>query len=1756
MAKRNSSGDELLIKLGLQGQEQWDAFRKQLKSIAGEVKAIATEIGRIENIGKATIFRDMMAGGKEKYLAGVQFQASRKAQSTMRMGTETGQTVQNIKDEIALLGQAERAMKSELALAQAKNVQLNITATEIKKITDLNQLSAQIDATRLRRAQEYLAGNKETASVLKEQLTLLRQQEAALKAKPVVSPADKLATSRQQNMQRLFGDGGAGLLTIQAGLMANYAALNAATSGISASIGFAVELDAALRNLQAITVTTDTNMGALKETIISVAEQTKFSAVEVANAAITLGQAGMSVKQIESSIGAVALLATATGTDLSKAVDVATATLDVFNLEAGQMGHVADVLTSAVNQSKLNIEKLTLGLQYAGNTAAQSGGSFEELTAALGAMSNAGIRSGSTLGTGMRQILISLEKPSEVFLEKLAALGLTMEDVNIASNGIYGSLKNLRDAGFTASDAIQSFEVRGAAAFTALSGNLDDMLSMEQGFVNSTAAIRANETQMRSFANVLENFKGVLLSVIETGIQPYLLAARDVLLVMTDWLEQVRVAKPLIQFLTASIVSLAAAFALLYPVKLVVGLVKMVASFRLVGAAAATAAEGIAATTTAAAGAGVLTRFSAGLTTIGAASGVMGKLGVVASMGFRAMLGPIGLVITALGLGVTAWMAYNSESEVAARTIDQLRTDFDNANGSMTEQADKVSMVTGEIEHLNNRYESLTKNQRLLDTEITKARNQFADMGMDVNKPINSVGELITELERLRTQLSEDYTLTLKVVQESINNMIKGQETELKGDQGQISELTTQFNDAVNKANLLPQQVILDILGQLQDPNLEPAQLKSLIAQLNNRQVELAADAGTANTRATLNKYAGVQLDSKGQQVKTRAPSVTTYALIEQELIGALQPMLDAMVPRVSELAAAKTEQVSLARAAVLDTQKKQPGYGVITDTVQLLKNDTSKVMDTQISAADSTDVSGRGKAAADALVAGQARLEALRAEIEQYARATNLDEELRQGLLSDLSALDASLIEKAQPYIDAGKKEDEALHQLDMQRITDEMKTVNEKLQKSTKFDEMGDLAGQLTDLYLEQNKKKLAAITASDATFNEKQAQREAVQRELDANLEELGKTMTAQGVDFQQTELDVKMQAIQNQIDSLQVAREASKDPAQIDELVNKIVGLITQRGELDVASANLAGKDQVFIDALGVRLDAEILAEKEAGTSQKTDLLDAIVDQFKQKIEDAKSRADMADTALANQMDEAKTAADVQKIAQQRVALQMQLKTNLLAIVSEIEALGVNFDDTELAELIFAISEHIRSIGEDSNKAQEDLAKVAADEAEKVASDRMEQLKADEEAKKSAFENAKALAKEAIGQANRANALKVAFEALAAYLKAVRDRVAAEFADAPPGVLGAKLDTVTTDIELPETRDLNDIGSGKGGGGGGGKPKSAIQKATDDLDARVKAYASMLEARLISGASGIGKVDGLVSDIKTKISEIDSQIAGMQSEVDGGSMSEEQMTRLNELLAARKTLTDDIIEAEAMLTSEMVKQGDYMAAMANIARGWAQQNLDVAKTFQQGFEGVLSTMTSGFAQLFTDLVSGTKSAGQAFRDFAASVVKSLLQMVSQMIAVYIMQKLIGMVFPGAQAPGSLGAIAQQVAGITPSMTGGAVRKAGGGMVEGTLARDSKLHNLMPGEYVLRKSAVDAVGVDALDQLNAMGNRAMASGGHVGVMSQKKGPIGQTNVYVVSPDQQPVPGPADIIAVINDDIARGGSTKKLIKTVAMGF
>ncbi len=110
-----------------------------------------------------------------------------------------------------------------------------------------------------------------------------------------------------------------------------------------------------------------------------------------------------------------------------------------------------------------------------------------------------------------------------------------------------------------------------------------------------------------------------------------------------------------------------------------------------------------------------------------------------------------------------------------------------------------------------------------------------------------------------------------------------------------------------------------------------------------------------------------------------------------------------------------------------------------------------------------------------------------------------------------------------------------------------------------------------------------------------------------------------------------------------------------------------------------------------------------------------------------------------------------------------------------------------------------------------------------------------------------------------------------------------------------------------------------------------------------------------------------------------------------------------------------------------------------------------------------------------------------------------------------------------------------------------SGGPIRMAGGGAVPGADAaltmRDSKMILAQPGEYLLRRSAVDAIGQEQLDQVNALGGAMVNRAPKVDAGQRFGGASAAANVYVVDREQVPPPSQNDVVHMIGDNIQRGG-------------
>lgn len=551
--------------------------------------------------------------------------------------------------------------------------------------------------------------------------------------------------------QMSTGESSGALLGIQGLLMRNYMIWGAFMGSITGSYAFLRDFELALKQTQAISQATDTQMEGLKASILEVGENSRFTAVEITEAATTLAQAGFSLAEIQKTLESVTLLATATGSSLKETVDIATASLGAFKLSADNMPRIVNQITQAMNLSKLDIQKFQLAVQYAGNAASDAGLNFEELLASVSTVANAGVRSGSTLGTGFRQLLTDLISPSQKFEKILTRLGLTTSDIDVRTNGLVGSLKKLKEAGFTTSDAYESFEVRSVAFYTALANNIDTYDNLTANLDNNTAAMDANEIQMNSLGaqtdRMFNQFKA--LSEVAGG------GLRDSL---TDLFH-------IIGDVTTILIDAANN-----------GVVRFTIQAVAMGAALG--------------GATILVR---GM--VGAVAGLIATMRV-AGMTFALTNPMIFAISTAIAGAVIGFRMLTKATEDTKKAVEDSKTSLNNLKDSATSLSGSISEVTNKLTSLESRFENIKDDPAALAVEMSNLRTKAMELGVTLETDLTGSIESVKKgWQELRIELGKELEMNLDRQVSELRNL-SALTAQMRSDEAQRNKPTS-----LNSAN-------------------------------------------------------------------------------------------------------------------------------------------------------------------------------------------------------------------------------------------------------------------------------------------------------------------------------------------------------------------------------------------------------------------------------------------------------------------------------------------------------------------------------------------------------------------------------------------------------------------------------------------------------------------------------------------------------------------------------------------------------------------------------------------------------------------------------------------------------------------------------------------------------------------------------------------------------------------------------------------
>ena len=274
------------------------------------------------------------------------------------------------------------------------------------------------------------------------------------------------------------------------------------------------------------------------------------------------------------------------------------------------------------------------------------------------------------------------------------------------------------------------------------------------------------------------------------------------------------------------------------------------------------------------------------------------------------------------------------------------------------------------------------------------------------------------------------------------------------------------------------------------------------------------------------------------------------------------------------------------------------------------------------------------------------------------------------------------------------------------------------------------------------------------------------------------------------------------------------------------------------------------------------------------------------------------------------------------------------------------------------------------------------------------------------------------------------LKKRLEELAAYEQLLLEQVAAKRKADTDKATADKEQAVLKAAEA-EARSIEDL---------------AIQRAQADkeeFDRRIRQAQEIqrLTQDLVRSAMGGGE-SSFVTSIESQARDLGAEISTLQGRIANETLSEEE---LGAVLARIDLLKAGITQ----LTEVSIKSGEALGAgFAETINTKVKDALNTYKTGVELAQSVSSTFTNTLSGLFNDLVLGSKSAGEAFKDFIRGLIAGLVQAINQAIASKIVASILASIVPGG-AP-----IAAASGGVVSGSMGTPKTFAKGGIMAGAM------------------------------------------------------------------------------------------------------
>lgn len=226
-------------------------------------------------------------------------------------------------------------------------------------------------------------------------------------------------------------------------------AMGAAGAGLLAIAGYAAktaaDFDKQMSHVGAVAEASAAQLTQLRNAALQAGKDTSFSASEAAQAEEELAKAGISTSNIlGGGLKGALSLAAAGSLDLAEAADVAAKAMNTFQLNGGDVSHIADVLSASANKSATDVHEMGEALKMGGLAAKNSGLSLEQTVGVLSAFADRALV-GSDAGTSLKTMLQFLARPTDAAATKMQELGISVYDAHGQFVGITRVAQILQD---------------------------------------------------------------------------------------------------------------------------------------------------------------------------------------------------------------------------------------------------------------------------------------------------------------------------------------------------------------------------------------------------------------------------------------------------------------------------------------------------------------------------------------------------------------------------------------------------------------------------------------------------------------------------------------------------------------------------------------------------------------------------------------------------------------------------------------------------------------------------------------------------------------------------------------------------------------------------------------------------------------------------------------------------------------------------------------------------------------------------------------------------------------------------------------------------------------------------------------------------------------------------------------------------------------------------------------------------------------